>query len=170
VGTDKYHPGRSIYQILYIFDITNNMYMKHILLVLMFLVPLAEKPQAAPDLLQVWGVFCEIFAHSDTEILFQEGENLHASMIKSRSEDRDFWIAPNPASDFLSLYSANELEADAIVRIFNIVGRELKTLYPKTTDSETILREDVSSWLPGTYLVRIESNGKVLKTMRFVRR
>jgi hypothetical protein len=87
-----------------------------------------------------------------------------------QSEDRDFWIAPNPASDYLNLHSGEGLHADATIRIFSIVGRELKSLHPKESDGDSILKEEVSSWVPGMYLVRIESNGKVLKTMRFVRR
>ena len=95
-------------------------------------------------------------------------------MISSDDHEKgdvsEYWIAPNPSSDFLDLYTSVRATDGLTVRVYNIVGKELKVLYPETSGSDMLLHEDATSWLPGTYLVRIEVHGTVLKTMRFVRR
>ena len=80
------------------------------------------------------------------------------------------WIAPNPSVDFLNLYAKAPPTGDITVAVYNILGRRMYSFEPVLEDGSLLLHEDVSTWISGTYLVRIEQAGKVLKTMRFVKR
>ena len=92
------------------------------------------------------------------------------SGVSDTPADKDFWIAPNPASDVLDLYGAG-ISADGLkIRIFNMVGREITVLRPEAMANDQLLHVDTASWIAGTYLVRIEKADAVLKTMRFVLR
>jgi peroxiredoxin len=82
----------------------------------------------------------------------------------------DLWIAPNPSQDFLNVYSKRRLPDGVSISVYNLLGSRLNVFTPGLLDQAQILHEEVSTWLSGTYLVRIESNGTVLKTMRFVKR
>jgi hypothetical protein len=84
--------------------------------------------------------------------------------------DHNLWIAPNPSSDFLNIHAKNKPSGKVQISVYNILGRRMYTLKPGLQEQTLVHREDVSEWIPGTYLVRIESDGAVLKTMRFVRR
>ena len=92
------------------------------------------------------------------------------SGIRNPDNEHNLWIAPNPSSDFLNIHAKARPSDNTTITIYNILGRHLYTLKPGLQDQTVLHREDVSNWIPGTYLVRIENNGAVLKTMRFVRR
>lgn len=80
-----------------------------------------------------------------------------------------FWIAPNPSDEFIDIY-ASGISGEISIHVFTILGKKLYSFRPQGLRDKLLLHEDVTSWLPGTYLVRLEQNGTVLKTMRFIRR
>lgn len=82
----------------------------------------------------------------------------------------DLWIAPNPSPDFLNVYSKIPPTGSVSISVYNMLGSRLHQYKPLIQDNAMILHAEASTWYPGTYLVRIESNGTVLKTMRFVKR
>jgi peroxiredoxin len=92
------------------------------------------------------------------------------SGIADQNGKSDLWIAPNPSSDFLNIYSKVNPVGEVSIGVYNILGSRLHVFKPLINGNTLLLREDASSWYPGTYLVRIESNGSVLRTMRFVKR
>jgi hypothetical protein len=92
------------------------------------------------------------------------------SGIADQNGKSDLWIAPNPSSDFLNIYSKVNPIGEVSIGVYNILGSRLYVFKPLINGNTLLLREDASSWYPGTYLVRIESNGSVLRTMRFVKR
>jgi peroxiredoxin len=82
----------------------------------------------------------------------------------------EIWIAPNPSNEFLAIYANGQEKEQLRIHVYSILGSRLFTFYPERQSSELLLREDASDWLTGTYLVRVEREDRVLKTMRFVRR
>lgn len=92
------------------------------------------------------------------------------SGIADQHGKSDIWIAPNPSADYLTIYAKSSLVGQVSIGVYNILGSRLHVFKPLVQGNTLLLREDASSWYPGTYLVRIESNGSVLRTMRFVKR
>ena len=90
--------------------------------------------------------------------------------VSTVNEKQDFWIAPNPSLEFINIYGNSDRPENLTVHVYTILGRRLYTFHPELQSSGQLLHEDTSRWLPGTYLVRIEADGTVLKTMRFVKR
>lgn len=86
------------------------------------------------------------------------------------NEKQDFWIAPNPSLEFINVYGNGDRPEKLAIHVYTILGRRLYTFHPELQNGGLLLHEDTSRWLPGTYLVRIEADGTVLKTMRFVKR
>lgn len=84
--------------------------------------------------------------------------------------ESELWIAPNPASDFLNVYSSITLPETVTISVHDILGTKRYMFTPTPQDKDQLLHIEVNEWTSGTYLVRIESAGKVLKTMRFVKR
>ena len=91
-------------------------------------------------------------------------------IAKQAKQTEDFWIAPNPSPGDLYLYSSGKTSDGILVHVYTMVGTKLHTFRPEELDGKLMLKGDTGSWLPGTYLVQIERNGVVLKTMRFVRK
>jgi len=123
--------------------------MKHIYF-LLFLLPVEVSGQLASDF-SVSDIYGR--AHSN---------DIHTA--------KDLWIAPNPSIDFLNVWAQVPPTGKVSIGIYNILGRRLYAFEPELQDEPLLLHEDASTWISGTYLVRIESDGKVLKTMRFVKR
>jgi hypothetical protein len=97
-------------------------------------------------------------------------ESIDAIVDGINPEDQEeLWIAPNPASDFLNIYAKQRPSGKVTVTLYTLMGERVKTL-PIQEDPSLLVKEDVSALQSGTYLVRIEDNGTVLKTMRFVKR
>lgn len=109
------------------------------------------------------------FSSLDAAIANTGAEKPLSSGVNDAVRLRDYWIAPNPSVDFMDVYTA-QASAGLSLHVYSILGKRLYSYKPQGSTGELLHREDVSGWLPGTYLVRVERNGTVLKTMRFVRR
>ncbi len=138
--------------------------MKHIYL-LLFLIPATLLGQLANDVAasktrgQEFGIHSQSLNHGQQAPGAQGDKTL-----------KDLWIAPNPSVDFLNVWTEIPPSGKVSIGVYNILGGRLYTFEPDLHDASILLHEDVSNWISGTYLVRIEDDGKVLKTVRFVKR
>lgn len=121
----------------------------------------------APDGSVNWDVE---FADLDAALSATGAEKPGISGVSDNGNDSDLWIAPNPGTDFLNLYSKTRPTGEVKITVYNLLGGRLLTREPLPGSNTQILHEDVSGWQSGTYLVRIESKGVVLKTVRFVKK
>ncbi len=121
----------------------------------------------SPDGTLVWDVD---FTDLDLALANSGAIKPGASGISDLDPKSDLWIAPNPSADFLNIYTKSNQAGELSIGVYNILGSRLHVFKPSVQGNALLLREDASTWYPGTYLVRIESNGAVLKTMRFVKR
>lgn len=107
---------------------------------------------------------------ADTGLLSHHTSDASEVMEQENPSDRaGFWIAPNPSEDFMDIYTSG-ISGEVTIHVFTLVGKKLCSFKPQVLNGDLLLHTDVSSWLPGTYLVRLEQNSTVLKTMRFIRR
>ncbi len=121
----------------------------------------------APDGAVQWNVH---LGDLDTAIAGTGAQKPGTAGINSLEDAPNLWIAPNPSTDFLNVYAHGTQGKQVSVHVYSILGRRLYSFDPEMKANDLLLHEDAGTWLPGTYLVRIESDGKVLKTMRFVKR
>jgi thiol-disulfide isomerase/thioredoxin len=106
----------------------------------------------------------------DAAIASTGAEKPLSSGTADAQKNASVWIAPNPASDYLNVYLKEKPEGNLMITVYNMIGKLLYEYSPQTPQGTLLHREDVSSWLPGTYLVRVATDDKVLRTVRFVRR
>ncbi|HLF65583.1 MAG TPA: redoxin domain-containing protein [Saprospiraceae bacterium] len=92
------------------------------------------------------------------------------SSVNDLNHTSDLWIAPNPSADFLNVYTKVRPAGEISVSVYNMLGNRLHSFKPSVQDQALLVHEDASGWYSGTYLVRIQNNGTVLKTMRFVKK
>jgi peroxiredoxin len=110
------------------------------------------------------------FVNLDAAISETGAEKPGTSGVHDIPGGSDLWIAPNPSDSYLNVYSKTPYDGSVTVSVYNMIGSRLYTFKPQTQANGLLLRQDASSWYSGTYLVRIEHNGIVQKTMRFVKR
>ncbi len=80
------------------------------------------------------------------------------------------WIAPNPAQNIAAVYSDGISEhSEVTVHIYNIVGQQIATIQGSSHTHPQIAGFDTQSWNSGTYLVRIEHDGRIVRTLRLVK-
>lgn len=90
--------------------------------------------------------------------------------VRDLEADPNMWIAPNPSADFLNIYLRDRAPGKITISVYNLLGKLLYEYIPLKQQSNLLHREDVSAWQPGTYLVRVSTDDRTLRTVRFVKR
>lgn len=119
----------------------------------------------APDGKLVWNVS---LSNLDAAIAATGAEKEGSSGILHETYQNALWIAPNPSSDLLNIYGGDLQHSGVSVSIFDMFGRLVMSGYTGE-DDPVLLREDISGWISGTYLVRVQSEGKMVKTLHFIK-
>lgn len=87
------------------------------------------------------------------------------SAIPSSAPDHDvFSVYPNPAERQINISIKNEPCRNAIVRIFDLQGRQLRILDP---GSHQTFCADVSDIKPGVYIIKLEQDNRCIAVSRF---
>jgi hypothetical protein len=108
-------------------------------------------------------------AHSEERMkkIIEGGYGLKAasSFVENPNEDNSFSVYPNPAQSEFTIYSANGLEGNAKVEIYNQTG---KRVYRSTGKVPFPHQVDVSSFNAGIYVVKVtdENNQETVKMMK----
>ncbi|MVN21822.1 T9SS type A sorting domain-containing protein [Mucilaginibacter arboris] len=97
----------------------------------------------------------------DTSYSDQVKINFNALNIAS------FYVYPNPASSYIQLNSPQVIKGNAEIRIINMTG---STVLKSTENSNNALRMDVTSLMPGVYVVELtDANKKVIGRAKFIK-
>lgn len=105
-----------------------------------------------------------VFRHyNSTDMLYVGIDDIEVyqdqpSLGTAQTENLDFRIFPNPATDFLRIQNAPKLEQ---VRVFDLNGRRVL----QTTESEI----DVRNLAPGIYIVNVYSGNEVI-SKKFIKK
>lgn len=76
---------------------------------------------------------------------------------------------PNPAKDVLNVEIEILTAQNATIRIFNVIGKELKKKEIEANSGINTFTIDVSTLPKGTYIYKVEV-GKAVKLSRFIKR
>jgi hypothetical protein len=126
----------------------------------------------ACSILNLYGL-CE-FSYDDLKNLTVNDE-WHASdkaaeyerLNKAKAAYQYLSISPNPANDFLIVQLTDtDLSVNTEIKITKTDGKMIRQLQLNTKQSETII--DVSDLLPGSYMLTLISNGKLIESTRFI--
>lgn len=74
-------------------------------------------------------------------------------------------VAPNPASQEVQILFASYMNAVARLKVFEASGRMIHEMKISAKEGYNTYSMDVSTWIPGVYLLELESGGKTMKTL-----
>jgi len=83
-------------------------------------------------------------------------------------QDVYFKLYPNPAKEYITLeYDMDYTAEDPVAEILTLRGEHIETFRLHGTQGVKII--DLRSWVPGTYLIKLSTNGKTLQNEKFVK-
>jgi len=83
-------------------------------------------------------------------------------------QDVYFKLYPNPAKEYITLeYDLDYTAEDPVAEILTLRGEHIETFRLHGTQGVKII--DLRSWVPGTYLIKLSTNGKTLQSEKFVK-
>ena len=78
-------------------------------------------------------------------------------------------ISPNPADDNLNVIFTSEVEQNASIRVFDILGKNVLSRVENAVEGTNVANIAVSGFTPGTYLISIGFGDSVI-TKKFIKR
>ena len=82
------------------------------------------------------------------------------------SDEWDFNLYPIPSSDFLNISTDFNLDQELSLEVFNLVGKRLH--HEKIDQMEQVHSLDISNYISGQYILRIQSN-QIVKVKSFIK-
>nr|NQU93115.1 T9SS type A sorting domain-containing protein [Bacteroidota bacterium] len=75
-------------------------------------------------------------------------------------------VYPNPSDEYVIIsYSLEMKRSEHTIRISDIHGNSIKSIV--TNESKNQILIDTSNWIPGVYIVTLETNGKIIGSTKF---
>jgi alpha-N-arabinofuranosidase len=105
-------------------------------------------------------------AHSHTIIELTPKQESKARESEIQRQNNNFIIFPNPAEKFVFIEIIKPSVTPMKAVIYNSIGEIVKTL--SVASMTNFLKIETSSWAKGTYYVKIEKNGALVFSSKFI--
>ncbi len=101
-------------------------------------------------------------------VLFKQLSPKPAGITSTENEFNKFILYPNPASSTITISFEKDQSGPMTIQVIDLVGKVLVSEIKTLSAGEQIVQQDIASFAPGTYILKIQS-GKAVSQAKFTK-